>query len=77
MTSEAEARQKWCFQTKRRSFFPFLRNADFGAGRLMRCLGRECMAWRSSPLAPDDGYCGLAGPLGVPDERNPRWPLFR
>lgn len=65
--TESEAKQKWCHRTKRRHWFVYTWNA----GRLMRCLGSDCMAWRASPLRPEDGYCGLAGrPAWVNGDRD-------
>ena len=33
----------------------------------VKCRASGCMAWRLvSPLVPDDGFCGLAGPLPLP-----------
>jgi len=71
--TEDEAKTKWC---------PFARIADPNAptggntyinkidGVAPRCIGSDCMAWRSKPdklyeRDPDKypllGYCGLAG----------------
>lgn len=68
--TEAEAKTKWCpfaraisgddepAAVNRQSNIQSAGAPD----RDCLCLASGCMAWRvSSPLTPDDGYCGLAG----------------
>lgn len=68
--TEAEAKTKWC---------PFARGPA-GQNRSNsqvpgpviahgHCIGSACMAWRrASEMAPEHGFCGLAGSdtVGVP-----------
>lgn len=48
--TEEEARGKLCCMSMANNHLP------------RQCRASDCMAWRLiSRLAPDDGYCGLAG----------------
>ena len=60
--TEADAKQRWCpFARSEYGDHAVNREPNGSPDRGALCLASACMAWRTSPLDPDDGYCGLAG----------------
>jgi len=67
--TEDQAKTKWC------PYQGIGVKADSKAGERSRCIGSECMAWRTSftterlggvtsrVYKDDEGFCGLAGKL--------------
>lgn len=65
MTTEAEARMKWCPMTRFNG--DFTNHLD---DRNAMCIASDCMAWRpvfilevkqDKAVRADQGYCGLGG----------------
>jgi hypothetical protein len=71
MTTEAEARSKWCPFFRASIACSPIEGNQYATNRFdltssAHCLGSGCMAWRTIETAPMSeqhgyGYCGLAG----------------